>query len=260
MNPREREILETVREGLRQRIGQLGLVNSPVEACGETAPPDDDSTARARILTTEEAIGEPRHDDYPLLGGRERLLEVSLGEGRGVAYTDAAADWQGTATQLCDLDLQLPLHRALLVAGLNAVMAATGEIKRTLHCRGEEPEECAARLPGSLSDFTNGVKPLLLIGFQPRFVDALTATCIPFRIIDRNPDLIGKTIGGTRVEGPDAFARAMDWAELVLATGSVFANGTAHTVLDGGRPLVIYGVTGAGPARLLNLPRYCMGF
>ena len=48
------------------------------------------------------------------------------------------------------------------------------------------------------------------------------------------------------------------WAELILVTGTTVVNGTIERFLDRDRPVVFYGVTIAGPARVLNLNRFCV--
>lgn len=46
----------------------------------------------ARILSNEEAIGSPSRDDYPLLKGKEFLMEARCLGQIGQAYTDAPSD------------------------------------------------------------------------------------------------------------------------------------------------------------------------
>jgi hypothetical protein len=51
---------------------------------------------RVRGLTPEQAIGNPTDQDYPLIKGRERLLEAEILGSRGHAFTDAPGDFSGT--------------------------------------------------------------------------------------------------------------------------------------------------------------------
>ena len=43
---------------------------------------DEMVTVKAKTLSTEEAIGNPEADDFPLQKGRERLMQANFGHGR----------------------------------------------------------------------------------------------------------------------------------------------------------------------------------
>jgi hypothetical protein len=46
------------------------------------------------------------------------------------------------------------------------------------------------------------------------------------------------------------------WGEVILATGSTCANGTIVSFVDK-KPVVFYGVTVAGPAKVYGYQRFC---
>lgn len=54
---------------------------------------DEPVSVIARPLTAEEAIGRPEHDDYPLLKGKERMMEARFKGAAGQAYTDRSINF-----------------------------------------------------------------------------------------------------------------------------------------------------------------------
>ena len=76
------------------------------------------------------------------------------------------------------------------------------------------------------------------------------------RVTDMDPDNVGQERAGVLIEGVESTGEVLDWADVVLATGTTLANGT----LDGlptAKPSVFYGVTISGAAALLGYERYC---
>ena len=51
----------------------------------------------------------------------------------------------------------------------------------------------------------------------------------------------------------------LNWAELVLWTGSALSNATIADYMDLDKEVLFYGTTGAGAASLLGLKRICHG-
>ncbi|NOQ33460.1 MAG: hypothetical protein GQ567_04585, partial [Methanosarcinales archaeon] len=45
-------------------------------------------TVRAKPLTPEEAIGNPEGDDFPILKGKERMMQAEFRGSFGQAFTD----------------------------------------------------------------------------------------------------------------------------------------------------------------------------
>ena len=84
-----------------------------------------------------------------------------------------------------------------------------------------------------------------------------------------------KQFGGTRVlihyggqsavrsgvlveDGMSAYQGVVrDWAELVLCTGSTLCNGSFVNFLDIGKPVLFFGTSCAGAARILGAERFC---
>ena len=106
---------------------------------------------RARPLTAEEAIGTPKDGDYPLLKGKERLMEAQFREARGQAYADHFGDYEGSLKEITELELTDNFRRAVFISSLNAVMRSLNLIEGTVHCRDRDPEECGRALDEYLS-------------------------------------------------------------------------------------------------------------
>ncbi len=210
-----------------------------------------------RPLTAEEAIGTPEDDDYPLLKGRERLMEAEFRGARGHAYTDLFGDYEAGIEEIASLQLVNNFKRAVFICSLNAVMRYLGLAEGTVHCRDEEPVECARDLNGYLKDNFGPLKRVALVGLQPRLLEAL-AGGYQVRAVDLDPENIGETRHGVLIEPTDEIDDIIAWSDLILVTGTTVVNGAIERFLDLACPVVFYGVTIAGPARVLNLNRFCV--
>ncbi len=207
-----------------------------------------------RDLTPEEAIGNPEHRDYPLVKGRERLLEANVLGSRGQAFTDAPDRFSGSLKDAALLQLDGNRNRAVFVAALNALMHHLGMIERPVHCKDATPPLCARALVDYVRE-RFGNPRIAMVGLQPRMVQFLSPA-FPLRVTDLDADNIGQTKFGVPIQGPDRTRENIDWCDLVLATGSTVVNDTCEELMVG-KPAVFYGVTVAGPAVLLGLERYC---
>lgn len=236
-----KDFLEQVRDRAAELWEAHGLLREPV-------------AVRARALSPEEAIGNPEAKDFPLQKGRERLMEAVFRGARGQAFTHRFGDFSGTLTEIAAMPLDNSFRRAVLVASLNATLRFLGLCDRTVHCRDEGPALCAAKLRGYLAEEHPGAR-VGLVGYQPAFVAAL-APAVPLRVLDLDPENIGTVRHGVTIEGPGDQPAVLDWAEVILLTGSSLSNGTAGQFL-GRRPVVVFGVTAAAAAALLGWERFC---
>lgn len=209
---------------------------------------------RVRGLTPEEAIGTPEDRDYPLVKGRERLLEAEILGSRGQAFTDTPGNFSGTLEAVACLQLTDNHSRAVFIAALNALMRHLGLVEKTIHCKDDSPPRCALDLVKHVRE-NYGSPRIAMIGFQPRMAQALAKT-FALRVMDMDQDNIGQTKFGVLIEGPEQTKRNIAWCDLALVTGSTVSNGTVHELLTG-KPTLFFGVTIAGPAVLLGLNRYC---
>ena len=209
---------------------------------------------KARALSTEEAIGNPESEDFPLQKGKERLMQAEFLNGRGQAFTDLYGDFEGSLSEIMDTVPVNNFRRAVFVATLNAVLDHLKLIDRTVHCRDHGPAQCGE----ALKDYINnhyGWKKILQIGFQPAMVKSLSSH-FPLRVIDLDPLNIGSRKFQKDIEGPEVYDEAIEWADILLVTGSTIVNGTIETFLTD-KPVIFYGTTIAGPAHLMGWERFC---
>jgi len=209
---------------------------------------------RARALSTKEAIGNPENQDFPIQKGKEKLMQATFMGAGGQAFTDMYGDYEGTLDQVLQLPMENNHQRAVFVASLNAVLRYLGRIEGSLHCRDEEPATCGRALAPYLKDRYAGAR-ITQVGFQPRMVENLAAAH-PLRVLDMDPDNIGTRKYGVTIEHADNTEDAVDWADLLLVTGTTLANGTIAPLL-GKKPIIFYGTTIAGAAHLMGWERFC---
>ena len=215
---------------------------------------DRNITVKARALSTEEAIGNPESDDFPLMKGKERLMQAELEGAAGQAFTDQYGNFEGTLKDILNSDLINNYRRSIFISSLNAALRHMGLIDATVHCRDKEPAECAVQLGKHILSIHSSPK-ITQIGFQPRFVEVLSGIT-GLRAIDLDTDNIGKEKFGITIEGPEKTADAIDWADLLLVTGTTIANGTIEQFLNR-KPVLFYGTTIAGAAHLMGWDRFC---
>lgn len=213
---------------------------------------DDTVAISCRQLTANEAIGHPEHQDYPIIKGKEVMVEAEFRGARGQAFTDAVEIQSYTIGELLALDLGNNATRANFVAAFNAVMRSLERAKCTIHCKDEEPVICARQLTQA---FPPGTR-VLLVGYQPRFLEYLAQT-YPVRVVDLDPEHVHQVRFGIKVEPVEATPEAIEWCEHVLATGSTLVNETLGRFLNCGRPVTFYGTTIAGVAPLLGVRTWC---
>jgi len=230
------------------------LKNKALQLCRDRNLLSEKIVVRARTLTPEEAIGNPERDDFPLKKGKERLMQAEFRGDLGQAFTDRFGDFEGTLDEIFSMPLKNNYRRALFVAALNAVLKHLGLIGGTVHCRDEGPAECAAQIASFIKDRV-GLGKITQIGFQPAIAEAL-ARAFPFRLLDLDPDNIGRKKFGIVVEGPEATGNAVAWADLLLITGTTLTNDTIGQFFTG-KPLIFYGTTIAAAAYLMGWERFC---
>ena len=210
---------------------------------------------KARVLSTEEAIGNPESDDFPLQKGKERLMQAAFLGSMGQAFTDRYGDFEGILEDILKMSLENNFRRAVFVSTANAVLRHLGRIEKTVHCRDSEPTECAVELALYVKRKYGDVK-IALIGFQPRMVESLAAQ-FSLRALDLDPDNIGARKFQVTIEGPEKAREASDWADLLVVTGTTVVNGTIGDFLKE-KPLLFYGTTIAGVAHLMSWERFCV--
>lgn len=211
----------------------------------------------AKGLSKEEAIGRTKRKDYPILTGKEVMMCATLDGVKGQAFTAYPSQFQGTMKELLDIDLATDEYgRGLFIAALNALSAKLGIVDRTVHCKNAGPEECAIKLREYLNQNFR-IKKIALVGYQPAMIHSLASTYL-LRVLDLNQKNIGTEIEGIRIEdGNRDFVEVIEWAELILCTGSTLCNGTIVDYLKLDKRVLFYGTTLAGAAPCLLAERVC---
>lgn len=210
-------------------------------------------------LTAKQAIGTPERQDFPIQKGKERIVEARFKGSAGQAFTDSFRDYQGAIADLLELDLGNRFNASVFCAAANAVLRHLDLVQGTVHCRDQEPSQCASKLIEYLSDKHPDCKSVALVGLQPAMCEAL-AQHYELGVLDLDPDNIGQRLAGALIrDGRQDLAEVIDQSDLVLATGSTLGNNSIGSVLAaaGGRPVVFFGITISGAAELLDLERFC---
>jgi len=214
----------------------------------------EEITVTAQTLSPEEAIGNPEEDDYPILKGRERIVEAQFRGARGHAFTDMFGNYRGTINEILGMEMKNNFRRAVFVATLNAVLRHLGILDGTVHCKDRAPQECSKILVEKIrSEFGN--PKVLLVGFQPRMAEAL-AQEFALRITDLDEANIGTKKFGVIIQSPQEAQQNIEWCDLMVVTGSTAVNNTMQEFI-GKKPVLFYGVTVAGPAYLLGSNHFC---
>ncbi|MGI6486961.1 MAG: hypothetical protein GX964_09210 [Syntrophomonadaceae bacterium] len=215
---------------------------------------DEEVLITGRSLSVEEAIGNPERQDYPLVKGKEKLMQADFKGVKGQAFTDMGGDFKGSLREVLENPLENNFDRAVLIATMNAVCRYLGLIDQTVHCHDEEPEQCAAELVQYLTR-EYGNPRVALIGYQPAMMEKLAGS-FALRVVDLDPDNIGQVKSGVKVEGYDTTNEVLEWCDVIVATGSTVVNSTIINYLNE-KPALFFGTTGAAACHLMGLQRFC---
>ncbi|MFC1951657.1 Rossmann-like domain-containing protein [Chloroflexota bacterium] len=243
-------VLEEVKEKFQALVAEHQMGEEPVKVTIGT-------------LSTKQAIGSPVRQDFPLLEGKEVMIEAQFKGNFGQAFTDKPCDFTGSLKDILTLILGINDNRAIFIATLNAVMAHMGMVTGVRHCRNEEPEECAVQIAQHI--LTNfGETKVGLIGLQPAILENLVKVFGADNVCctDLNPKNVGsQKFGAEILNGRTETKRLISWCGLLLATSSTIVNNTFDGIraeaVSRGKRLIMFGVTGAGVSSLLGMERLC---
>lgn len=218
---------------------------------------------KARPLSAEEAIGRTNRKDYPLVTGKERLIEARYKGAVGHAFTDMPGDHNSSIGELLALDLDDNANRAFFVASLNAVYRYLFPESLTVHCRDEDPEHCGKKIAEDLhSRF--GERRIGFVGLNPAILENLAEVFKPENVfaVDLNSETIGKEKYGVLIrDGRSELKTVVEKSDVMLVTGTTLGNGTIDEIASlaeaHGKPCIFYGVTIAAAASLLGFERIC---
>lgn len=214
----------------------------------------EEMVIKATALSPEEAIGNPEDKDYPIITGRERIMQAEFKGSVGQAFTDMYGNYNGRLSDILEMDLKNNYRRAIFISSLNAVMRYLGLVDKTSHCKNDEPPKCSQELVKYVEK-NYGHPKIAFVGFQPRMIQALSPR-FEIRVTDLDKENIGKEKFGVLVEGPEKAQENLEWCDLALVTGTTATNDTIGQFIDF-EPVVFYGVTISGVAKLLGLNCFC---
>ena len=217
---------------------------------------DNTVKVTGRPLTSKEAIGETEKKDFPILKGKEKLLEAEFKGAKGQAFTDMPGDYCGTLQDIIDMSLDSNFNMAIYIATLNAVCRYLKLADNTIHCKDNGPEKCALELTSYLESRFGNPK-IALIGFQPSMLDRLRKS-FNVRVVDLDKNNINTVKYGILVEdGEKDTVDLLKWCDVIVATGSTVANNTITSLFVDDKPTIFFGTTLAGAASLMELERFC---
>lgn len=236
------EFYNSLFDKFKKLIEDKGLLSEEVKITGKT-------------LTPKEAIGNTEREDFPIIKGKEKLLQADFRGAKGQAFTDMPNNFEGSLKQIVEMPLETNFHTAVYIATLNAVCNYLKITDKTVHCKDGEPERCAGELVEYIKN-KYGNPQIALIGFQPAMLENLSKN-FKVRIVDLDSNNIGKVKYNVMVEdGHRGIDDLLDWCDIVVATGSTIANKTiTNFILD--KPTIFFGTTLAGAASLMKLERFC---
>jgi uncharacterized protein (DUF4213/DUF364 family) len=210
-------------------------------------------------LSVSEAIGDTGRDDFPLIRGKEVLMQAAYRGAFGQAFTAAKGGFRGSLGEVLELPLQGPFERAVLIAAMNAALRYLGKIEGTVHCRDDGPKRCKASMAEWIAD--QGAEKVGLVGLQPALLEALVQTLGPERVMVSDLAEAGAVRCNVKVLDGMQAGQMFESCPLILMTGSTFANGTIDDLMEAARShncrTVFYGSTASGVAYLLGLERWC---
>lgn len=221
---------------------------------------DDSVVVTCRSLTPREAIGETVRKDFPIITGKDVMIQAEYHGSCGQAFTDSPTAFHGNLSEILKMDITHDPHsRGVFVATLNAVMKSMGLCSGTVHCRTSGPENCAQDMRAFLRKNYPNVKRVALIGYQPSLLEMLYENGYEVRVLDLDPANIGQRRYGVMVEDGNSAKEdvVQSFADLILCTGSTLCNGTIVDYMDLPVDVLFFGITLAGSADLLGLKRVC---
>ena len=220
-------------------------------------------TVLAKPLTPEEAIGNPGRRDFPIIIGKERVIEAALLGSKGHAFTDSPKEFVGTLNDVLSLELNTNQNRAIYIATINALLGSLKMAEKTVHCKDDEPEECALEIAETVQKKYGKVN-VGLIGLNPAIAERLIDTFGPehVRITDLCRDIIGKQNFGVEIwDGNERTEDLIDKSDVIIFTGTTLVNNTFGQIKNRiqavGKNYLVYGVTSSAVSELLGIERIC---
>jgi len=216
-----------------------------------------------KTLTPEEAIGVPGRRDFPIILGRERVVEAEVLGAKAHAFTDSPGEFVGNLKEVLALPFASNRERSIYVATLNAILKYVNLIENTIHCKDEDPERCGKEIASQILEKWGKAK-VGFIGLNPAIAENLIEIfgAENVKITDLNKQNVNSFKHGVKVwDGNEMTEELIKQSDVILITGTTFVNGTFdHIILcirNYRKDYLIYGVTGAGICKLMGFNRIC---
>lgn len=237
--------------------------NQLVEIVTKNKLNDAQVSVLVKTLTPQEAIGEPGRRDFPIILGKESVVEANVLGTRAHAFTDSPGEFVGDLKEVLNLPLTSNRERSIYVSTLNAALRYLNIIEKTIHCRDEDPEGCGREIASQILERW-GKARVGFIGLNPAIAENLTKTfgTENVGITDLNKQNIHSFKCGVKIwDGNEMTEELIKQSDVVLITGTTLVNGTFDHIMNCVRnykkDYLIYGVTGAGICKLMGLNRIC---
>jgi uncharacterized protein (DUF4213/DUF364 family) len=94
-----------------------------------------------------------------------------------------------------------------------------------------------------------------MVGLQPRMVESLVKS-FEIKVTDMDSANINSEKFGVVIQSPEKTREHLDWCDIALVTGSTIVNETINDFMIN-KPVIFYGVTISGAAKVLGLEDYC---
>lgn len=233
---------ETLREKLKRLVIDNNLLTEDIIITGN-------------VLSPKEAIGNTEKKNFPIIKGKEKLLQANFKGFKGQAFTDVPKNFKGKLADILNLDLNSNENISVFIATLNAICRYLSLCDGTIHCKDGDPEVCSEKLVKYIKDKYKNPK-IAFIGFQPAMIEKLSKH-FEIRVVDLNIENIGKTKYNVVIEdGKTKINDLVEWCDVIIVTGSTSANKTITDYLLE-KPVIFYGTTIAGIASLMGFERFC---
>ncbi|WKY45779.1 DUF364 domain-containing protein [Eubacteriaceae bacterium ES2] len=211
----------------------------------------------SKSLTPEEAIGITKRKDFPILTGSEVMIQAKFRNSSGQAFTDSPTYFHGSLKEVSQLPIiDNAYNRSIFIATYNALKNELGLATDAIHCKNNGPELCSKHINEFINNHYQNPK-ILLVGYQPSIIEQLSHN-FSLRVLDLNPANVGAERYGINIEhGMDKMEDAIDWADIILCTGSTLCNGSIVSYLNLNKVVFFFGTTISGSASTLNIRRLC---
>ena len=198
-------------------------------------------------------------EDYvPFKGKRaEYRLKAEFLGSAGEAYTEAPENFDGTLREALALK---PTDRGMdarFLAALNAAMSHMGYCCGAWEDSLKAHEAYAEELYRYVTE-NYGKSRIVLVGYDGYIVKKFSESGMDFWTLDRDPDNISQkrfdqlVVNSARLNRESCFK----WAKLMLVTSSALCNGTISQFIDKGPEILLYGITGAGASKFIDIPYF----